>query len=44
MITSIIWLAAYDAVHSSVYFGECTLNPELVLPCAYDTMMMQLYC
>ena len=39
MIMSIVYLATYAAVHSSVYFGEPSLIAKL-LPCAYyDTMI-----
>ena len=37
------FLVAYAAVHSSVYFGEPNLIRKLLLPYAYDTMIMQFY-
>ena len=40
---SIVKLAAYAVVHSSVYFGEPSLIPKLLLPCAYDAIIMQFY-
>ena len=36
-------LATYTALHSSYHIGEPSINPKLLLPCVYDTMIMQFY-
>ena len=33
----------YTALHSSYHIGEPSLIPKLLLPCVYDTMIMQFY-
>ena len=37
------WLYTYTALHSSYHIGEPSLIPKLLLPCVYDTMIMQFY-
>ena len=37
------WLHIYTALHSSYHIGEPSLIPKLLLPCVYDTMIMQFY-
>ena len=36
-------LATYTALHSSYHIGEPSLISKLLLPCVYDTMIMQFY-
>ena len=35
--------ATYTALHSSYHIREPSLIPKLLLPCVYDTMIMQFY-
>ena len=37
------WLYTYTALHSSYHIEEPSLIPKLLLPCVYDTMIMQFY-
>ena len=37
----IVYLATYTALHSSYHIGEPIFIPKLLLPCVYDTMIMQ---
>ena len=39
----IVYLATYTALHSSYHIGEPIFIPKLLLPCVYDTMIMQFY-
>ena len=39
----IVWLARYTALNSSYHIGEPSFIPKLLLPCVYDTMIMQFY-
>ena len=39
----IVYLATYTALHSSYHIGEPIIIPKLLLPCVYDSMIMQFY-
>ena len=41
--TTLSLLATYTALHSSYHIGEPSIIPKLLLPCVYDTMIMQFY-